>query len=307
MGNTITCSDTTIGADTMFYQENSFIGYSHIQHLTSKTDRFNKEVANFIISSTRVATSNNKYDYGNKFNRNEMRNTKIQLPTEDGKIDFDFIERFTAQLEQGYMQKLDAYLTVTGLKDYHLTDKEKEILGQFERWEWVEFNLKALFEIATGRDVIIRDTQKGNIPLISHQHESNGVSTKIARLPNRRLFNCRDTLSVADRGVFLATTQNEDFHIGTRVKALTFKNGEKSVEIRQFIVACINKLQVLFLDYASNATDNLPNLKIQLPTLNNQPDYATMQTFISAVQKLVIKDVVLYAERKLDATRSVIN
>jgi hypothetical protein len=30
-GNCITCSDTTIGADTMFYQTHNFIGYSHIQ------------------------------------------------------------------------------------------------------------------------------------------------------------------------------------------------------------------------------------------------------------------------------------
>lgn len=31
-GNSITCSDTTIGTETMFYQEKDFIGYSHIQH-----------------------------------------------------------------------------------------------------------------------------------------------------------------------------------------------------------------------------------------------------------------------------------
>ena len=41
-GNTITCSDTTIGADTMFYQEKDFIGYSHIQHFVPKVERFNK-------------------------------------------------------------------------------------------------------------------------------------------------------------------------------------------------------------------------------------------------------------------------
>lgn len=35
-----------------------------------------------------------------------------------------------------------------------------------------------LFHIATGRDVIIRTAEKGNIPLISHQHENNGI-TKI--------------------------------------------------------------------------------------------------------------------------------
>ena len=95
-GNTITCSDTTIGADTMFYQENDFIGYSHIQHLVPKFTPFNKSIAAFIISSCRIATSNQKYDYGHKFNREEMNKTKIQLPAKGGKIDFDFMESFIA-------------------------------------------------------------------------------------------------------------------------------------------------------------------------------------------------------------------
>ncbi len=90
IGNTITCSDTTLGADTMFYQAEDFIGYSHIQHLTPKFKPFNKAIATVIISACRVSTSK-QYDYGNKYNREAMRNTKIQLPTQKGNIDFEFI------------------------------------------------------------------------------------------------------------------------------------------------------------------------------------------------------------------------
>jgi hypothetical protein len=106
-------------------------------------------------------------------------------------------------------------------------------------------------------------------------------------------------LSLADRGVFLATTQNEDFHIGTRVKALTFKNGEKELKNRLFFVSSINKLQILFTEYSKNATNNLPNLEIQLPIKNNEPDYELMETLICAIQKLVIKDVVIYNDGKI--------
>ena len=41
------------------------------------------------------------------------------------------------------------------------------------------------------------------------------------------------------------------------------------------------------------------HFKMQLPTKDNTPDYDTMETLISAVQKLVIKDVVIYADRKI--------
>ena len=48
------------------------------------------------------------------------------------------------------------------------------------------------------------------------------------------------------------------------------------------------------------------DFKMQLPTKNNLPDYSIMETFISAIQKLVIQDVVLYAENKIAATKGVI-
>ena len=49
--------------------------------------------------------------------------------------------------------------------------------------------------------------------------------------------------------------------------------------------------------------DSISNRKIQtdkvsLPVENKQPNYEIMETFISAIQKLVIKDVVLYADKK---------
>lgn len=47
--------------------------------------------------------------------------------------------------------------------------------------------------------------------------------------------------------------------------------------------------------------------KMKLPSIKNQPNYAIMETFISAIQKLVIKDVVLYADKKLDVTQSILN
>lgn len=114
-GNTISCSDTTMGAETMFYQEKDFIGYSHIQHLVPKFKPFNKSIAKMIISACRVVTTK-KYDYGNKFNRDAMNKTKIQLPTKDGKIDFDFIEKYMAIIEKERLKVLEIYLKEHGLK-----------------------------------------------------------------------------------------------------------------------------------------------------------------------------------------------
>ena len=128
-GNTITCSDTTLGADTMYYQAIDFIGYSHIQHLVPKFSPFNKAIASIIISACRVSTSK-KYDYGNKFNREAMKNTTIHLPiTTSGEINFEFMESFIAELEAERIAELEAYLLATGLTDYILTAEEKAVPG----------------------------------------------------------------------------------------------------------------------------------------------------------------------------------
>lgn len=160
--------------------------------------------------------------------------------------------------------------------------------------EWGEYRIDDLFNIYTGRDVIIGKTSPGEIPLISHQNTENGVTRRIKHISNRRIFHYEETISLADRGVFYATTQNEDFHIGTRVKALVFKDGKKSENVRLFFSSAINKLQILFTDYSSNATDKLPKFKIQLPVLNGQIDYNFMESFIEELEAERIEELEAY-------------
>ena len=45
---------------------------------------------------------------------------------------------------------------------------------------------------------------------------------------------------------------------------------------------------------------------LTLPIQNQQLNYTIMETLISAIQKLVIKYVVLYADSKIEATKSVV-
>jgi len=142
-GNTLTCSDTTMGAETMFYQKNDFIGYSHIQHLVPKFDFFNKKIAQFIITTSRISTSK-KFDYGNKFNRENMKRTKIQLPIKsNGNIYFDFMENFIDELEKSKIKQVKEYLKENGLDNSNLTDKENRALEKFKKdnIKWKKYNL----------------------------------------------------------------------------------------------------------------------------------------------------------------------
>ena len=58
------------------------------------------------------------YSYGNKLRSSRSFDIVIKLPTKNGKIDFDFIEEFVAELEATRLAELEAYLEATGLRDY---------------------------------------------------------------------------------------------------------------------------------------------------------------------------------------------
>lgn len=180
-GNSITCSDTTLGADTMFYQENDFIGYSHIQHLVPKINPFNKSIASMIISASRVSTSK-QYDYGNKFNRLAMNNTKIQLPTKNKQIDFEFMENFITELEAERIKYLEAYLIASGLKDYMLTSEEEKVLKGFENVKFDKFNVIDIFTVKNSGNILSRDIieNSGDIPYLCASSENNAVSSYIS-------------------------------------------------------------------------------------------------------------------------------
>ena len=66
---------------------------------------------------------------------------------------------------------------------------------------------------------------------------------------------------------------------------MSYKDGDHLLNERLFFVTSINKLQILFKDYASNATDNLPNLKIQLPTKKGKIDFGYIASFVEEIEK----------------------
>ncbi len=112
-GNTISCSDTTLGAETMFYQKNNFIGYSHIQHLIPKFEEFNWEIASLIITASKVSTSK-KYNYGTKFNRVAMNNTKIQLPVKNKKPNYELIKTLASAIQKTVVKDVVLYVKNKG-------------------------------------------------------------------------------------------------------------------------------------------------------------------------------------------------
>lgn len=100
-GKIITFSDTTTGADTMFYQTDPFIGYSHVQGMYP----YNSSVWNdkrylYLISAIRKSAGSG-WSYAVKFNRALVCELMVELPvTSDGNPDFDYMERYIKAIKK---------------------------------------------------------------------------------------------------------------------------------------------------------------------------------------------------------------
>ena len=165
--------------------------------------------------------------------------------------------------------------------------------------KWGEFKICDLFEVYTGGDLILTNIVKGNIPIVSHSATDNGVNAYAQVIPNRKKFNHKTTISLADRGNFFATAQQIDFYIGTRVKALEAKFTQVNYFILLFICVCINK-QSLKFSYGKNCCANTDSLRIMLPIdSKGNPNYAFMESFMKNLEQKHLRKIIKYYENKL--------
>ena len=309
-GNSLSCSDTTLGAETMYYQKDDYIGYQHIQSLIPKFDHFNSSIAFFIISASRVATSNSQYDYGHKFNRESMRKTIIFLPVcDNGFINFDFMESFIAELEAERVAELEAervaelsaYLTVSGLDNYELSSDEVQALQNYSSLTWKLFNLECLFGKSTrGKRLKGDDRISGTLPFVTAGEASEGISAYISN--NVEVFE-KNTTTIDMFG----SAKYRNYKYGADDHIAVVHTETVPMKAAIFLTSAIHKAaHTGKFDYGHNFyAKDADALDIMLPAKDGKPDYTTMETLISAVQKLVIKEVVLYANQKIETTKAV--
>jgi hypothetical protein len=302
-GNTISFGQDTA---TMFYQEKPYFTGDKIKILKPKEKRFRKENAQFFISTMAKAFSS--FSWGSSsFNVNIIKSQSLTLPVSGSKkIDFDFMERFIAELEAERIAELEAYLSAAGLKDCQLTLEEQQVLDDFEhgRFVWGEFKFKEVFDnIVQGKRLKKDDQIPGDIPFVMAGTTNTGVvnhiSNPVASFPKNSI-----TVDIFGNAFY----RSFDFGAGDDTGVYWSKKCNYAKEAMLFFTASMSNALERKFDYGNKLRSSQSlDMKMQLPTLNNRPDFFSMETLISAVQKLVIRDVVQYADQKIAAHEQVIN
>lgn len=241
----------------------------------------------------------------------KFRNIIVSLPiTPENKIDFDFMEAFIRELEEERIRELTAYLKVSGFDNYKLSKCESEALAHFNELKWKEFRIGDLFDILTSKKRFdankIKILNEGKYPYIVRTSLNNGIKGYLNE--SEEFLNDENTISF---GQDTATMfyQSKPYFTGDKIKIVKYKNGLFNKINALYFLTVMNKSFVNFSWGSSSFNvDIIKDQTIMLPvTSDDSPDYAFMETFISAVQKLVIKDVVLYADKKIAATKQAVH
>ncbi|GAA7221430.1 hypothetical protein HpBGD77_03690 [Helicobacter pylori] len=157
------------------------------------------------------------------------KTAKIQLPlkptanTQTLKdIDFDFMEKFIAELEQCRLAELQAYFkSYTGLENTTLSNAEENALNVFnnsgERGNtpcgltWQSFKIVDIFEVKNTRNILARDVVKdsGTTPYLCASKENNAVNSYINY--NADFLDKGNCIFIGGK-TFVVTYQQKDFY-----------------------------------------------------------------------------------------------
>lgn len=245
-----------------------------------------------------------RFSYGKKLRSSQSEDFTMHLPvTDDGAIDFDFMESFIAELEAERVAELSAYLTVSGLDNYELSSDEENALKNYQSLKWDTYNLEKLFGKSTrGKRLKGDDRIAGTLPFVTAGEASEGISAYIS---NKVEVFEKNTTTIDMFGS--AKYRNYIYGGDDHIAVVHTENLPKYASI--FVTTAIHKSSHNGqFDYGHNFyAKDADALYISLPVNEaGNPDYDKMAIIISAIHKLVIKDVVAYSNHKIKATKAVV-
>lgn len=329
--NVISISANGANTGATFYQPHEFCvlqdAYA-IEFIGGKKLN-DKEYLFFVCAISKVIYNNSKYEWTNKAGWNKVKNELISLPLkptantqslED--IDFDFMEKFIAELEQCRLAELEAYLKATGLENTTLSSEEENALNVFNNsmggntpcgLTWQSFRLGDLFEVLpykkrfdANKVNIYASKTKDTYPYVVRTSLNNGIRGYLKE--NTNFLNAGNTISF---GQDTATMfyQEKPYFTGDKIKILRCKNPNfNKINALFFITSLTKAFRNFSWGSASFSVSTIENQNISLPTTQDGGiDFDFMHTLINALMKQIIQGVAQYCGAKIQAAKEVIS
>ncbi len=334
--NTLSFAQDTF---TVFYQKQPYFTGNKVKILKPKFAFKSPKILHFISAILQFILKPLTWGLGST--TESIAEFKISLPLKPAAnaqtlkdIDFDFMEKFIAELEQCRLAELEqcrlaelqAYLKATGLENTTLSSDEENALNVFNNsiggntpcgLTWQSFRLGDLFEIektlSFNKDAL---TQGQDYDYITRTSQNQGV-LQTTGFVNAENLNPPFTwsLGLLQMDFFY---RKKSWYAGQFMRKITPKTEiENKIDLRiaHYFTTLLNALKRPLLSVLVRDIDKtFREQKIQLPlkpTANTQTlddiDFHFMRTLINALMKQTIQGVAQYCDAKIQATKEVIS
>ena len=278
--------------------------------------RFHEDNAKTLcyVAAAIYKTIKPKYSYDNKAYWNYVSQDEIILPVashESSTPDFAFMESYIRALEAERIRALEAYLKAAGFENTESTLDEKDSLARLKRAKTATFTVggeEGLFDIRTPPKRFNANAVKfgGGHPYVVRTSQNNGQRGCI--IADESHLSEGNTISF---GQDTATIfyQERSYFTGDKIKVMKFKPCSLDERIAMYLLAVMRKAFSNFR-WGSSSFDEkiLKNVAVSLPvTPSGEIDFALMETFIRAIMKKSITDVVAWKDREIATTRKVVD
>lgn len=190
-----------------------------------------------------------------------------------------------------------------------MTLDEENALAKLTQLDWQEKYVTEIFDIKNTRNILSCEIvpDSGTTPYLCASADNNSVSSYISY--KEQLLDKGNCIFIGGKTFVVSYQEFDFFSNDSHNLALYLKYEDKANKINQlYLATCVRK----GLAHKYSWGNSISNKKIQtdkmmVPIKNDIIDYDVMNNLISAIQKLVIKDVVDYINNKIEKTKQVVN
>ncbi len=322
--NTLSFAQDTF---TVFYQKQPYFTGNKVKILKPKFAFKSPKILHFISAILQFILKPLTWGLGST--TESIAEFKFSLPLKPAAktqtlddIDFHFMEKFIAELEQCRLAELEAYLKATGLSNTTLSSDEENALNAFNGknsmggntpcgLRWQSFKLGDLFEIRPTKAYNLTNSHlfdsNAKNPVVTNSSLNNGISGYSSLEPTEKGNQITYSDTTTSEGIFY---QKRPFIGYSHVQGLyplkyhEFWN-EKTL---LYIVVAFKKVACGRFNYGNKFNRKIASgMSIILPTnQHGKIDFHFMQTLINALMKQTIQGVAQYSSAKIQATKEVI-
>ena len=281
-GNIITFSDT-VDADTIFFQDSPFIGYSHVQGLYAigkYKNQWTKKSLLFFATVFKKIAQIKEFDYNAKFRRDIALEMMVYLPVDsNNEPNWDYMNSFIDKIEKESQSRINILMSI----------KEEKKKVNINKWK--EFAVEDIFPkiikpvVYHSRDVV---EEKNGIPYVVRSKFNNGIKCYVKK-PD--IVNPPKVISFGAENSNFFYQENE-WVSGRDIYYIDVSSLTSNQAL--FIVFCLQKICSKYKYNYGLFPELLKKEKIKLPIDDNEKiDFDYMEKTIEEIKQSEFKKLML--------------